>query len=258
MRPHPLVIAESIAQWGEPFVEVAIFGTADAAQIAAQVDSFCRARLGAGVAGALFENASVGNVHGLVLQDGRRVVLKAHQPTMPLAHLRAVQRIVRHLRDHGFPAPRPLVDVAPLGHGHAWVEEMLDRGDWEDPHRPEVRRAMAEALAGIVRLCAPFVDTETSGLRSEPLHRGSDDRWSTDPPRVHPAPTLEEARAYVAEYEEARGRPFSVEERRCVGASFAYAVAYGARCAHSIGGRPEEGSFLALARRGPDLLDAWN
>lgn len=347
MRPHPLVIAESIAQWGEPFVEIAIFGTADAAHIAAQVDAFCRTHLGAGVAGALFEYASIGNVHGLVLADGRRVVLKAHQPTMPLAHLRAVQRFVRHLCDAGFPAPRPLVEVAPLAHGHAWVEEMLDRGTWEDPHRPEVRRTIAEGLAAVVRLCEQVHDLD--GLRSEPLGsvergalwpvphsklfdfeetargaeqidalaraalrvlangaRGRDivghhdlrvehvrfeERlgapaivatydwdslmrapethlvgmnahafaadWSDGAPRVHPAPTLGEARAYVAEYEAARGRRFSDEELRCVGASFAYCVAYTARCGHAVGGVAEEGGFIALAHRGRELLDGW-
>jgi hypothetical protein len=348
MRPHPLVIAESIAQWGEPFVEKAIFGTADAAEIAAQVDAFCREHLGAAVAGALFENASVGNVHGLVLEDGRRVVLKAHQLTMELPHLRAVQRLVRHLNDAGFPAPRPLVEVAPLAHGHAWVEELLDRGTWEDPHRAEVRRAMAEGLAEVVRLCEQVPGVE--GLRSEPLGAVQDGRlwpvphsklfdfektakgaeeidalaraarevlasgdrglrvaghhdlraehvrferrggvpvlvatydwdslmlthetslvginahafaadWSSDPPRVSPAPSFDEARAYVAEYEAARGGRFTGEQRRCVGASFAYAVAYTARCAHSIGGTPEEGGFIALARKGAALLEGWD
>ncbi|HTQ43240.1 MAG TPA: phosphotransferase [Polyangiaceae bacterium] len=348
MRPHPLVIAESIAQWGEPFVELAIFGTADAAAIAAQVDSFCREHLGAGVAGALFEYASIGNVHGLVLEDGRRVVLKAHQPTMELAHLRAVQRCVRHLSDAGFPAPRPLVEVAPLARGHAWVEEMLDRGTWEDPHRPDVRRAMAEGLAEVVRLCERVADVE--GLRCEPLGSVPEGRlwpvphsklfdfektakgaenidalaraarevlargdrgprvvghhdlraehvrferrggvpvlvatydwdslmlshetsllgvnahafaadWSTDPPRVRPAPSLDEARAYVAEYEQARGHRFTNEQRLCVGASFAYAVAYTARCGHALGGSVEEGSFGALARRGEALLRGWS
>jgi hypothetical protein len=347
MRPHPLVIAESIAQWGEPFVEIAIFGTADAAEIAAQVDAFCREHLHAGVAGALFEYASIGNVHGLVLEDGRRVVLKAHQPTMELAHLRAVQRFVRHLSGAGFPAPRPLVEVAPLARGHAWVEELLDRGTCEDPHRPEVRRAMAEGLAEVVLLSERVADVD--GLRCEPLGsvpegrlwpvphsklfdfektaRGAEeidalaraardvlargDRgrrvvghhdlraehvrferrdgvprlvatydwdslmfsdetklvginahafaadWSTEPPRVPPAPSLDEARAYVAEYEAARGRRFTVEQRRCVGASFAYAVAYTARCGHAMGGRVEEGGFIALARKGEGLLEGW-
>src|SRR5580704_6002352 len=107
MEPHAEAIAEYLAEWGQPFVELAIFGTADAAVIAAEVDAFCRAHLGAGVAGALFVASSIGNVHGLVLDDGRRVVLKAHQPDVDREKLRAVQRVTLHLAEAGFPAPRP-------------------------------------------------------------------------------------------------------------------------------------------------------
>jgi hypothetical protein len=347
-RPHVDVIARALADWDEPFVEIAIFGTAEPAVIAAEVDAFCRASLGCGVAGALFTRSSIGSVHGLALDDGRRVVLKAHLPAADERHLRSVQRIVRHLRVGGFPAPLSLVDLAPLARGHAWVEELLDRGEWEDGHRPEVRRAMAFALADVVRLCRSFVE-ERGGLRRSLFGDVGDDQlwpvphsklfdfprttrgaesidalaraarvrlaggargdlvvghhdlraehmrferrggspvlvatydwdslalehetalvgmnahaftadWSTDPPRVPPAPSLEEARAYLAEYEEARGRPFSADERAAVGASFAYAVAYNARCGHSIGARVDEGTYLALARRGEELLEGW-
>lgn len=49
------------------------------------------------------------------------------------------------------------------------------------------------------------------------------------------APTLAEARAFVGDYEAARGGAFTPEERQVCGAAFAYAVAYTARCGHSIG-----------------------
>jgi hypothetical protein len=347
MFSHADAVGRSIADWGEPFVELAIFGTADSNVIAAEVDSFCRAHLGAGVSGALFVRAGVGSVHGLVLEDARRVVLKAHQPAADLRHLRAVHEIVWHLCESGFPAPRQLLSPMPLARGHAWVEEMLDRGEWEDPHRPEVRRAMAHALAEVVRLCCPFVDrselrpslfgavgegrlwpvphsklfdfekTTTGAEGIDALARVARERlavgergpitvghhdlraehvrferrggapvlvasydwdslarehetalvgmnahaftadWSTDPPRVPPAPSLEEARAYVADYEDARGQRFSTDERASVGAAFAYAVAYNARCGHSIGAPFEEGSYIALAQRREALLDGW-
>jgi hypothetical protein len=347
MEPHADVIARAIADWDEPFVELAIFGTVDPQVIAAEVDSFCRAHLGAGVSGALFARSSIGSVHGLALEDGRRVVLKAHQPTADVRHLRAVQRVVAHVRASGFPAPAHLVALAPLARGHAWVEEMLDRGGWEDPHRPEVRRALAFALAEVVQLCGRFVqcgelraslfgevrdgrlwpvphsklfDFEKTAKGAEaidalaraarerlvrgergPLTVGHHDLraehvrferhgarpvlvatydwdslalehetslvgmnahaftadWSTDPPRVRPAPSLHEARAYVAEYESARGRPFTEGERASVGASFAYAVAYNARCGHAVGAREDDGSYLALARRGEALPEGW-
>jgi hypothetical protein len=49
------------------------------------------------------------------------------------------------------------------------------------------------------------------------------------------APRLEEARAIKNDYEEARGKAFSPDERRVCGAAFAYACAYTARCGHALG-----------------------
>ena len=53
------------------------------------------------------------------------------------------------------------------------------------------------------------------------------------------APTLDEAKAFVADYEAARGRPFEREERLLMGGAFAYNVAYFARCGHAIGRKRE-------------------
>jgi hypothetical protein len=57
--------------------------------------------------------------------------------------------------------------------------------------------------------------------------------WSQD--EVAQAPTLEEARAFVADYESAAGRSFSKEERALCGAVFAYSIGYTARCSHCSG-----------------------
>ncbi len=51
--------------------------------------------------------------------------------------------------------------------------------------------------------------------------------------RPGPHPTLAEARAFVAAYEDARGAPFSPDERDLLDAARGYVVAYGARCEHS-------------------------
>jgi hypothetical protein len=48
-------------------------------------------------------------------------------------------------------------------------------------------------------------------------------------------PTVAEARAFFADYESARGRPFSAEERRAAHAAAVYARAYSARCTHAVG-----------------------
>src|SRR6266496_150083 len=47
-------------------------------------------------------------------------------------------------------------------------------------------------------------------------------------------PTADDIRAYVADYEAARGQPFSKSERRSLFAMCVYCIAYGARCAHSL------------------------
>jgi hypothetical protein len=72
--------------------------------------------------------------------------------------------------------------------------------------------------------------------------------WSIDDPRQ--APSLDEARAFVADYEEARGQPFTPLERRIVSAAFTYGVAYTARCGHALDPASQqvtEGTFCALA-----------
>jgi hypothetical protein len=69
--------------------------------------------------------------------------------------------------------------------------------------------------------------------------------WSKEPV---PATPLEDARAFVADYEAARGRAFTADERRLCGALFAYAYAYMARNV--------EGTFRAVvASHGAHMLE---
>jgi hypothetical protein len=63
-------------------------------------------------------------------------------------------------------------------------------------------------------------------------------------------PIAEEARAFVAEYEETRGKPFSVDERRVLAAAATYGLAYAARCEHSL--HPQELPYPTGSAR--DLL----
>jgi hypothetical protein len=58
-----------------------------------------------------------------------------------------------------------------------------------------------------------------------------------------------EARAFVGDYETARGSSFSASERRLCAAAFAYSCAYTARCGHALGKdeRGEVGTFAHLA-----------
>jgi hypothetical protein len=219
------------------------------------------------------------------------------------------------------------------------VERFAEAGVTDDAHRPEIRRALAEALHEIVAACRPLV----SGSRLErPAH------FSTPEARLWPvphsklfdfeataggaewidavaiaarrcmrpagelvighadwraehvrfvgttpvvafdwdslvlchepaligqtahafcadwtreafacAPSLDEARQFVADYETARGATFGHEERRQCGAAFAYSCAYTARCGHALGAdeRGAPGTFMHLvASEGQRLL----
>jgi hypothetical protein len=71
------------------------------------------------------------------------------------------------------------------------------------------------------------------------------------------APTLDEARGFVADYEAARNCPFAPDERRYLAATFALTCAYTARCGHALGNDQREiaGTFQHLvARHGLALL----
>ena len=60
-------------------------------------------------------------------------------------------------------------------------------------------------------------------------------------------PTEEEARAFIAEYEVARGQPFTPEEHQTLQAAKLYGLAYSARCEHALD--PHETSFPVGSNR---------
>lgn len=87
--------------------------------------------------------------------------------------------------------------------------------------------------------------------------RGFTMTWHLDVPL---APGAEEARAFVAEYEAARGKAFTAAERVTMSAAATYAMAYSARCEHCLNPLADAASFpigsyrAALARYGEHLL----
>jgi len=152
------VVAAHLAEWETPFVELAIFGHADPGRIAAALDELCAAALGSRSAGALFYQSSVAAVAGLELRDGRRVVVKAHQPDQTQSTLAALARIQAHLAAAAGLAPRPLAGPLPFARGFATIEEHDARGTAADARDPAVRRAIAIALHDVVELLAPLAD----------------------------------------------------------------------------------------------------
>lgn len=310
------LIDDLIQEWDTPFVELAIFGADNGQQIARYLNTFCEQTLHSSIAEYLFYESSQGAVCGVQLTDGRRVVIKAHQPRRNVAFLQAVYQAQRYLAEHGYPCPFPLVAPTPLVHGHAMVETLIDDGVYMDAHVPAIRCSMAQHLAqlaaftpalkdiglsstAIARRLPPGVlwptphskifdfaattkgaewidqlaraakqvldqtsgeqiightdwsvkhfrflngkvtviyDWDSLALDRETLIVASASvgftmTWHLD---VRLTPTPEEARAFIAEYEQARGKMFTPDERRTMNATATYSLAYGARCYHSI------------------------
>jgi len=335
----PDVVAAHLAEWDTPFVELAIYGHADAERIMAALDELCVRALGSHASEVLFYRSSVAAVAGLELRDGRRVVVKAHQPDQGELVLDELVRLQAHVAASTRLAPRPLAGPLPYANGFATIEEHDTRGIAANAREPAVRRAIASSLHDGMRLLAPFAagsrlpphllgvrtgdalwprphsrlfdfDATRRGaaeidalaamarerMRSAgPLVLGHGDwriehlrfdaghvvlaydwqsicrteeaalvgfaahafcaDWSGDDPRQ--APSLAEARAFVEDYERARGVAFAQDERTLCGAAFAYSVAYTTRCGHAGGydGRGLPGTFHhLLAQHGAELL----
>jgi hypothetical protein len=332
------VIAASLAEWEVPHVELAIFGSADPAHIAREIEGLCVATLRSPPREALFYQSSIGAVAGLRLENGQRVVVKSHPPATTHAHLREVLRLQSIVGSKIGLAPRVLAGPELLGRGFAAIEELVDRGSIRDGHDEAARNGLAQSLHAIVdcllaeyessdlpfsllfdwprgRLWpqphsklfdfeatiegAQYIDevaakalehmvpagrtvighgdwraehvrfegnipvvafdwdslckTREPALVGSAAHMFCSD-WSREG-HVQ-APTMEEARAFVAAYEAARGGTFSREERELCGAAFAYAVAYTCRCGHSAGvdARDQPGNFQHLLAGARDDL----
>lgn len=72
------------------------------------------------------------------------------------------------------------------------------------------------------------------------------------------APTLDEMRAFVAEFEASHGKPFSKDERATLSAACVFAMAYTARCNHAANPREEgwNGDLRPMLReRGQEILN---
>jgi len=154
------LVAESIAARGDNF-EVAVFGSSTPDLVAALLERYCAEHL-TPVDEALFYRVSVGAVAAFVLAGGRRVVVKVHRWNADKIRLAAVQRVQRHLRAEGIPAPTPLVAPTALGAGVATAEEHLG-GRTARGLDPAVRAALATQLHRIVTVASTIVGVEEVG-----------------------------------------------------------------------------------------------
>lgn len=153
--------------WTGPLVEESVFGSRDPRAIAASLVGWSGAHLGAPAVDVLWYHASVGCSAALVLADGRRVVLKAHQPRFGAAYLRAMADVQRHLHECWFPCPEPIGPIAALGTGDsgALVSAALLRPEVPAEGEPDI----VAAAATLARLTSYLDGAEYLGIDTAPL-----------------------------------------------------------------------------------------
>lgn len=140
-------------------MEPAVFGTADADGVARAYGRFCEDVLGSPVADALFYEVSVTCVAGVVLADGRRVAVRAHQPNRTELFLGEVARAQQHLFDAGFPVPEPVAGPVRFEGRLHTAEAVVDDPGPPDGSDPAVRRAAIDGLERCVDVLRPLATT---------------------------------------------------------------------------------------------------
>jgi hypothetical protein len=138
-------------------LHLAVHGTDDATEVAAQVERVVHDHLDTAIRGGLFHVASVGSVTGIELVDGRRVVVKVVPPRFGSDYLVAVGEVQNALAGQGWPCARRLAGPVSVGVGLAVVDTFLP-----DPGQPATfgvaeMRTSALGLAAFIE-AAPLVD----------------------------------------------------------------------------------------------------
>jgi hypothetical protein len=162
------LIAASIDMLGGPALEQLVFGTGDPDAVAVAITEWARAELGAAITGAHWYRTSVGAVAGVVLDDGRDVVIKVLPERYPMHFVAAARAVQSHLADRGFPAPAPIGRPALLGRSIAAAEAVLDDPSWAPPGA-EAQQRSAAALARLVTLAAELPASVVKPLVPHPL-----------------------------------------------------------------------------------------
>jgi len=183
--------------------------------------------------------------------------------------------LVRTIADH---RTRPDLPVSRLPEGQLWPRPHnvlfdLERpgADWID-ERARAARAVLDAgpapltlihtdfsaanvrvrdgrVVAVYDMDSVALADEVQALASMAVHHtytGDEGRWTW--------PSREEACAFVADYERARGAPFSAAERERMDAAAIYALGYTARAEHSGDPRGEkmDRSIRQILSRAPD------
>jgi Phosphotransferase enzyme family len=152
------LIAAHVERWDTASLERGAFRTADPDAVAGQLAAFAEAVLGSAVAEGVFYGSSAGCVAGVVLDDGRRVVIKVYQRQWGMAFLSAVRRVQDHLAEAGFPCPCPVIGPQPAGFALATVEGLVPDPGMRTLASDIEMAVSAQGLAHQVELCRGLSD----------------------------------------------------------------------------------------------------
>jgi hypothetical protein len=114
----------------------------------------------------VFESGNSSRVTGLVLDDGRRVVVRV-RPARP--RLQSCAYVQQHLWRAGFPCPEPLCGPVPYGRGETFVANadlMIEGGAIRPASDADAASEYATLLAQLIRL-GPAAD-DLHALRDAP------------------------------------------------------------------------------------------
>ena len=158
-------LAELIEVAGPGAVELDIFGTTDATDIASKLSSLVVAAAASEVRDGLWCKSSVASVAAVRLEDDRHVVVHAYRPDVTSDFIDGVVRVQSHLADSGFPTARPLS-------GPVSADGLLGRVECLRPD-PGPRRfaphEMPESAHGLARLVALAAAVDPAGLDEHPM-----------------------------------------------------------------------------------------
>jgi len=132
---------------GPTGTERAVLGPGSVTELRSFLDAYTVQVLGSPIADVRFRAGRIDAVWGVVLGDGRAVVIKANRQPVDLSALGAAREAQEVLVAAGFPCPEPLSGPDQVEGRVLTAEVMLTEGDAADGRTPADRRLLAEGLA---------------------------------------------------------------------------------------------------------------
>src|SRR5206468_3473006 len=109
-------------------LERAFFGSVRGADVDAWLAETLRERLAVDVAQVVFRSGRIDAVYGLLLADGRKVVVKIHRPPVDVAGLEANREALGYLASTGYPCPEPVDGPVTRDARVVTIETLLEQG----------------------------------------------------------------------------------------------------------------------------------